>query len=547
MNLRNKLFFSGLLIYPLSLICTYYFFCEIFSKNLTMLGHLMLWGIALIPSLLLFVRNLYDYIFNDKREFSLIPVHNPTSISPEKKKSMYPPIPSEYLSHKLQSGFIMGKDIRTHKYFIIRLNPNNILHGCIIGAPGSGKSVLILNWLINNFMQKIPPMTVFVIDIKPELALKSVEIYDNPFVRIINPTDRNSWGWDVYYQLSSASTDDQILHVLDGIARALIISNNPKDEFFVNQAQNIFKGICFYYYKKDVSFVDTIKSILSNDISSHIKKILADKVGCPERGKAYSLLKKFADKDSDAFQDIELTLVEHLDIFLSNDIKWMLDDNPLKASPEDLNKDISVFLSLPEIVIDEYKDVFRLISFQVLDALQSRPEDSKPVAAILDEFARLGAIPKIKDSLATLRSRKVSIWLCFQDLSQIESVYSKEDARTIFNLCEAKVILSCSDNQTNKDLSEMVGNYRETNTSVNSRLYLPGGARKNESTQYHKILEVSDIMTLKATKEVLLIVEGSYYRIKRLRYFENRILNKRYKELIDLNSDESEGGNNYDN
>lgn len=253
MDTKSKIIFSGIWLYPISLIAVYALMNSLTSFNgssLTLWGHLLVWGIALLPSVAILFRNGYDFIFLKKRRFTLKNqfVKDPTEYTHEKVRSMYPPVPDMYLSLSPE-GFILGK--HEFRYFRIPMRPDNILHGCIIGAPGSGKSAgPYLCTLQANFMQKNPPMTVFVIDIKPELATKSVELYENASVKVVNPTDRSSWGWNVYYQLNDKSTDEEVLHVLDGISRALITSSNPKDAFFVNQAQTIFQGMCLYYYKK---------------------------------------------------------------------------------------------------------------------------------------------------------------------------------------------------------------------------------------------------------------------------------------------------------
>ena len=539
MSKQSKLIFSGLWLYPIALAICYGFgisICRDFGLAMGIRFHCLIWGLSAVPSLILFGYNFYLYLVLGQRDFSVRYWRSriATDASPEKYRAQHPQVPVEYLSKKPE-GFILGK--YDNRYVRIPIDPNNIMHACIVGAPGSGKSAgPYLCTLIANFMDSDNPMTVFCIDIKPELAKKSVEQKGNPFARIVNPLERSSWGWDVYYQLDEKSSDDEVLDVLDEVAQALIISNNPKDRFFVNNARTIFKGLMLYYYRQGQGFIDSVNEVVSNDLKGHIEKVLKDpKLGTSLK-RVKEILKKYEGKQSEAFQDIELTMNEHLNIFLSSQVKWALRDNPRKACPLDLNNDISIFLSIPEEAIERYKDLFRLCTCQVLSEMERRPEYCKPIVMILDEFARIKRIEKIMDSLATLRSRRVSIWMAFQDFSQLEKEYSKEEARAIWALCEVKCILSCSDNETLKKLCELAGHYKEKKVSYKTTgiFNLPEQDR-TVSFENRPVLQPEDIAGLRNRKEVMLLVEGSYYCIERLRYYEDSALNRRYLELMEHN------------
>lgn len=101
-------------------------------------------GITLSIWFMLFLINLYDYKVKGRTDFG----HNDNSLSTDKRKAMYPIIPSRYLSKK-PDGFTLGK--YHHKYFRLPIDLNDITHCLVIGAPGSFKSSTLLNALIWNF------------------------------------------------------------------------------------------------------------------------------------------------------------------------------------------------------------------------------------------------------------------------------------------------------------------------------------------------------------------------------------------------------------
>lgn len=327
------------------------------------------------------------------------------------------------------------------------------------------------------------------------------------------------------------------MRCFDGISRALIVSSNPKDKFFVNNARTILKFLLLYYFNKNLGFIDSITKIIAEDANEHIKKVLEDNEYCPEGGLVYNGLKKFADKESEAMQDIILTLQEHLNIFLNNDIRYQLRDNPVKASPENINNGISIFVCLPMYLLDEYEDLLRLIVFQTISCMERRGENWKQGAVlILDELARLGKLENLLGFLAVNRSLCTSVIMAYQDFSQIEKIYSKEEARTLMNLSEVTYVLSCKDQETTKVLSDLIGEYREEKVSHNrSGLMHCATGQENVSMEYRKIMETADFQTLREKKEAILILYGKYFRIKQFRYFEHPDFLKRYQEVTESN------------
>lgn len=544
MHLKNILNLFGLWSYPLGLVVSGMFSylnqtmqMQEFTLNNENFINIIVGGLV-VPCLVTF-SNLFDFLTKGKTDFSpnLTNKKDVTKISESKKSAMYKKVgKSDGLLSTKPEGLIFG--IQDKKYVALPVGKEGTRDGVsavVLGSPGSGKSVFLTNFLLNNFQQK-NPTPVFCLDIKPELARKSVNM-DNKKVKTVDFTDRFKAGWDVYFSIKQESKDDEKMRCFDGITRSLIVSSNPKDKFFVNNARTILKFLLLYYFNKGLEFIDSITKIISEDVGEHIKQILEDKEYCPEGGLVFNGLKKYAGKESDAMQDIVLTLQEHLNIFLNSDIRYQLRDNPIKACPNDINNGISVFVCLPMYLLDEYEDLLRLIVFQTISCMERRGEDWKQGAVlILDELARLGKLENLLGFLAVNRSLGVSAIMAYQDFSQIEKIYSKEEARTLMNLSEVTYVLSCKDQETTKVLSDLIGEYREEKVSHNrSGLMHCATGQENVSTEYRRIMETADFQTLREKKEAILILYGKYFRVKQFRYFEHPDFLKRYKEIIESN------------
>lgn len=542
MHLKNIINFLGLWSYPfgLSLSGLLSYFVQTmrmqeFTLNRENITEIAIGG--LIAPFFVVLSNFYDYLSKGKKDFTpnLAFKKDVTMISDSKRQAMYKKVEkSDSLLKNKPEGLILGKQGK--KYVCLPVGKEGKRDGVsavILGSPGSGKSVFLTNFLLNNFMQK-EPTPVFCLDIKPELASKSVNMNENKNVKVVDFTDRNKAGWDVYSSVNANTREDEKIRLFDGIARALIISSNPKDKFFINNGRTILKFLLLYHFDRGEGFIDSITKVISEDVGEHIKKVLADKEYCPEGSLVYNGLKKYDGKDSEAMQDIALTLQEHLNIFLNSDVRYQLRDNERKACPEDINNGISVFITLPMYLLDEFEDILRLVVFQTISTMEKRGENWKQGAVlILDELARLGKLENLLPFLAVNRSLGVSVLMAYQDFSQIQKIYSREESRTLMNLSEITYVLSCKDGETAKELSNLIGEYREEKISHNrSSLLHCSSGKESISNEYRRIMEVSDFQDLRDKKEVILILYGKFFRIKQFRYFEDSALLKRYQEIV---------------
>lgn len=462
----------------------------------------------------------------------LIPNTGLTKESVQKYAAMYPRVPPELLC-KEPEGVILG----TYKYKYVRLTKGEILHTCIIGGSGSGKtSTVLLDTLLANFATvDEPTYQTFAIDIKGELHQKSTYAFaDN--ILIVDPTDRTTTGWDAYYRLHDNTSDDLIVEAIEEISQALIISTNPKDSFFVENARSMFTGLLIYYYKQGESFVDSINKILEAEIKSLIEEIIK---GSEPSDLWYKYLAKFSGKDAESVQDCMVEMTTSLSVFSKSDIKFCFRDNYIKASPYSFGEGKSIFLAIPEHMLESYKAILRLCTVQVLKEMERRSEsEKKPMLLIIDEFARLGRMEGIFNALATLRSKKVMVMLAFQSLAQVEVIYSKEEARVLTDNCRVKVICEVSDNQTAHTVSDWCGKYKEKKET------LTGGKGRHKSYTYEdkSIVEPDDLITLVKNEEVILVISGTgYIRPNKCYYFKDkkisalaakvRVYNNKIKEV----------------
>ena len=114
-----------------------------------------------------------------------------------------------------------------------------------------------------------------------------------------------------------------------------------------------------------------------------------------------------------------------------------------------------IFLNISDT--DRYADRSRKICFtlkalQVLCAeadLRKRGKDCRrPVRFILDDFAANVYIEDFDKLISVIRSRNISVSVILQSLTQLQSMYSKEQADTIVTNCDHLLYLGGQDIET---------------------------------------------------------------------------------------------------
>ena len=477
--------------------------------------------------------------FGSREEIGLFtflknPDNQPNSVSEKRKKAQNPQIPRELLSDKPE-GIILGKFKNKYVRFLIKTGV--IMHILILGSVGTGKSTLLIasliSYLYSDFMltknkkRKYikPNVAMFVLDIKPELY-NAVSNMKCPYVRAINPEDRDSWGWNVYYALNKNSTEDQIVEQLDIISLALISEQkgSKNGSFFADTARNVFVGIMLYAYKKGMSFMESLDYLMDDSLDDVLNEIIEKIDGKPNYKRVRSLLKPYIGKgNNEALQNVEMTIRQGLKPFLSEKVRWLLNDNPKKCSPLDLEKRISLFLCLKDSQMASYDVLMRLIIMQLVKHGTNRKPDSHALIYVIDEAPRLGGtvLKEITNFMALSRGFNVACVLLAQSINQFYKEMSPEETETLMEICRIIGVLSCKSKKQADLLAGWAGTYLEKKTSYSHKSQKDIN-NFNVSYDEKPILNASDMMHLMDKKEILLFVDGDFYKAnaEQARYYK---------------------------
>ena len=139
-------------------------------------------------------------------------------------------------------GFVFGK--HDNKY--ITKSEDRDGHIIVVGGVGSGKSTCIAMPTLRAWRS-----CVFAIDIKGELSDYARRYRHS--MKVFNPLDKNTYGYDPYVFLQNSSNLPQEARA---IAQAIIpLPPDTKDPFWIENAQTLFTGAILHYYNEGYTFV----------------------------------------------------------------------------------------------------------------------------------------------------------------------------------------------------------------------------------------------------------------------------------------------------
>lgn len=447
-----------------------------------------------------------------------------------KKQFSYPPVDDDLL-HKKACGIVFGKDTRTGKYVCQNTDKRGIAHELIIGGSGSGKSssLIIPTLLVNR------KNTVVAVDIKGELARKTVDLQkagEKGRICILNPNDRNKYGYDPLYELNSIEdpSTQQIVSTWQQISVCLINkSPSEKDPYWNDAARNLCTGLGIYYYRDGChEFIDVIDRILGSPITEQVTEVLEKaKPTSPE----YRYIVQYGDLTDDkgkvTLGTIFSNLGNKLTLFANDsDLRYWMKTNPQRCTPYSVFKDRkSIYITLKEEKLEVYSGLLKLIIDQLLKEAERQPDVSggsgENVLFIIDELPRIlqsGKLDSLLSGTKTLRSKGIVLIMVTQSYSALQQAYSKQEVDDLINNCEYIVCLSAKDPSTARMVSSWCGKFLERSISRQD------GKNSSNNTSFteQSILTESDLLKLQESGEMILISPHGWNRIKKVPYFKDK-------------------------
>lgn len=148
-----------------------------------------------------------------------------------------------------------------------------------------------------------------------------------------------------------------------------------------------------------------------------------------------------------------------------------------------------------------------------------------PVTLFLDEFANIGKLSNFDTDITILRGRDIGIVAGIQSISQLETIYGRSRAETIFGNFNNKIVFNGVEIETAERISKLTGDttYREITESRSRR----GGFFRGESTitesqhaHARRLLTADEVRRFDKNKLLLISTDLPPISVERMMYTE---------------------------
>ncbi|MDR2748335.1 MAG: type IV secretory system conjugative DNA transfer family protein [Bifidobacteriaceae bacterium] len=309
----------------------------------------------------------------------------------------------------------------------------------------------------------------------------------------------------------------------------------PKEEFWTNEARALTVGLMLSLYadpSRPTTLGEVLRLIRSEDLAYSLA-VMLDTFGGSIHPVSYMNLNAFlnkADKErsgvcSTASSSLELWSNPFVDTATS---KSHLNIGTFRTVPT------SLFVGISPNNIERLRPLLQIFYQQCATIFTNKmptKSEKKGVLMLLDEFPTLGELNEIKIGIAYYRGYKVKLFLVVQDTEQLKDIYKDAGMNSFFANSYYRITFSANTQGTAAMISRLLGKMAVESTAdkVKSKyIDLNPGAKDSTVRKVERdLLKEQEILTLPRDDEIILIESNSPVRCKKIKYFEDKLFQKR--------------------
>lgn len=435
-------------------------------------------------------------------------------------------------------GIILGTDLVSGN--ILSLPPESRLNRniAVCGSQGSMKSRAFARNMILQCIRRGESM--FITDPKSELyedtaAYLKAEGYT---VRLWNLIDLDhSDAWDCLAEIDGGGLIDTFVDV--------VIRNTTDkfDHFYDNTEMDLLKALCLYVYheyeEKDKTFAEAYKLLINQSLEA-IDGIFDNlPTTHPAKG-PYRLFSKAEKVKGNAV----LGLGTRLQIMQNEKVQKITSYREIDLTLPGREKCAYFCITSDQ---DSTYDVLAtlFVSFLCIKLIRfaDRQENRQlPVTVhfILDEFPNIGIVPDFKKKLATARSRNLGMSILYQNIPQLQNRYPDGQWEEILGGCDTSLFLGCNDMTTatyfsgrSGEVTVGVSSVRKNLNTIRMSNYVPDYSET--SSVGKRMLLLPDEILRFPLEQALVIIRGQkVLKVKKYDY-------SRHSDAKKLSLEKTEG------
>lgn len=400
-------------------------------------------------------------------------------------------------------GIVFGK--KTGKLYYSPTDAEG--HVVCFAGSGLGKTSSILIPTLQHW-----DGTCYVVDISGDIC-QNVAV---PNKIIFNPDDMNGVLYNIFFPVDMFENDADKNEALEQLAFQLMpLETNMTDTsvFFLTEGRKILTAAMITYYHQGMDFPQICKRIISSSWSTLFSEI--DQNGNYE---AKQYINSFEGTNEKNIAGCKQACDSALKLFATNSHVYNAIGREREGkeafTPEQLeNKNI--FVVIQDSKLELYEPLVHIITAQCMEYFSNRDNNNQhTILMCLDEFASFGHL-EITPALRKLRKKHVRIMVLTQSLADIDLIYGRDERMAMLNNFAYKIVLGCSDSDTQEYFSRLIGEKEVYRKAVSKN----GKQVTNTRTEAkERIVPPAELARL--GRHMILLAEGKYYKLTKNYYFE---------------------------
>lgn len=378
---------------------------------------------------------------------------------------------------------------------------------CIIAPTGAGKTsgYFYPNLLSNNLKGSI-----IVVDPKGELYRDTAhfqnKICGRKVIRFSPLEPEISERYNLLEQCKDTTEVCQLASILllnGALSVELMSGKKTNGVEWIQMAEPLLAAALLYVKDlgKPYNTIENAFQLVISLTGRELKEILGENKNKDVRTQ-FRIFKSAGGSDR-TIGSIKVTLATNMKLFVDKNINIISSYSTFNAK-DFRERPTILYLTFPERKSIYLAPFIAPFFSQFIDKLlDNYDKNSLPVHFLMDEFANIGMINNMSVHAATVRSRKISLSVCLQSISQLQQVYGKDNAQAILNNLKTKMILpSLNDLDTLNYISNLCGN---TEIKTKSKTVSKDATTISYSKNIKKLLNIDEIRCLDDDKILILM------------------------------------------
>lgn len=330
-------------------------------------------------------------------------------------------------------------------------------HALVVAGTRSGKFVnLIAPFLLGLSKYR---GSLFIVDLKKELTAVTSRFQkqQGQTVYVLDPTSSDSACYNPLDLVINQTNPDHLIDDVSIIAEMIVPKEVNGEQYWNNRARTMIAGLILHLVTARPSEEQHLGTLWGwlrlpeeqwHDLMADMA--ISDNEIVQATANEFIALMKASDK---AFASIMSTACDKTDFLKSPGLRKLLQSSTFDINTLSNGK-TTLYVVIPPDKLDTYGLWLRLVFTTALRAVVRNR--NRRVTFLVDECATLGYLPELKTALSTYAGYNISLYLFFQDLSQIRSIYG-EAWETFVSNTAIRQFFGVNDNFTAEYLEKAMG------------------------------------------------------------------------------------------